>query len=70
MLGDKVISSMNFNRLKHQLTNKKNPVLVVPELVIEYSWSYEEIVEIGYDKFIDALKAKIDEALVATLLKH
>ncbi len=70
MLDDKVISSMNFNRLKHQLTNKKNPVLVVPELVIEYGWRYEEIVEIGYDKFIDALKAKIDEALVATLLKH
>mgnify|MGYP004483130623 CR=1 FL=1 len=69
MLNDKVISISNFERLKCQLVNKKNRVLVVPEIIIEYCWNYDEISKIGYDLFIDEVKLKLDETLNAVSLK-
>lgn len=69
MFNDKVISISNFERLKCQLENKKNRVLVVPEIIIEYCWNYDEISKIGYDLFVDEVKSKLDEALNATSLK-
>ena len=64
-----VIPLSNYERLKNQLAGKKNPVLVVPEIIIEYSWSYDELSIIGLEDFVNIAKSKIDEALIAMRLK-
>ncbi len=69
MFGDGVIPFSNYEKLKKQLTGKKNPVLVVPEIIIEYSWSYEELSIMGLEAFVNVVKSKIDEALIAMRLK-
>lgn len=69
MFDDGVIPLSNYERLKNQLTGKKNPVLVVPEIIIEYSWFYDELSIMGLEDFVNIAKSKIDEALIAMRLK-
>ncbi len=69
MLSDGLICEENYEKVKTQLTNKINPVLVVPEIVAEYSWTYDEVANLGIDVFAVCLKEKLEEALKAALLK-
>lgn len=63
MLNDEFITRENFECLKGQLEGKRNPVLVVPEILIEYGWSYEEASKMGLDSFRNELKDKISKTL-------
>lgn len=69
MLNDKIITKQNYDNLKQQLKNKKNSVLVVPEIIIEYGWTYEEAASFGIDSFIKELSNKIEITLSAMKLK-
>lgn len=69
MLNDKIITKQNYDNLKQQLKNKKNSVLVVPEIIIEYGWTYEEAASFGIDSFIEELSNKIEITLSAMKLK-
>lgn len=52
MLNDNFITKENYNRLKNQLENKRNPVIVVPEIAIEYGWTYEEVSMMGLEALL------------------
>ena len=69
MLDDGVISIDGFKEIEKRLIGKKNPVLVVPEIILEYSWNYEEILLMKEEGFINSLKEKLSEALKTFMLK-
>lgn len=70
MLKDEIMTEENFKRLKNQLTGKKNLVFVVPEINIVLKWSYDEIVSLSKELFMNNLKHRIDEILIAMKLKN
>ncbi len=70
LYDDKVIDEQTFLSLKEHLTGKKNPVLVIPEILLEYKWTYDEIVSLGQEGFIKSIKDKLEEALIAVNLKE
>ncbi|MBQ9558088.1 MAG: hypothetical protein IJU94_05715 [Clostridia bacterium] len=61
MLNEGIITE--YDEIKNRLHGKKNDVLVIPELIFEPEWSYEEIGEMGEEGFADAIKEKINIAL-------
>ena len=54
---------------KRNKKKKKNPVLVIPEIIVEYGFSYEEASTLGIDAFAAELKKKIDDTLKSFKLK-
>lgn len=66
LLDDKIITQENFSALSSKLSGKKNPVLVVPEIYVEYGWTYEELSNIGFDQFVFDLNEIIHKVLVST----
>lgn len=70
MLNDGLITKDNCDALKRQLNGKKNPGLVIPEIIVEYSYSYEEASTLGIDDFIAELKKKIDDTLKSFKLNN
>lgn len=69
MLDDGFITKDNYVALKRQLNGKKNLVLVIPEIIVEYGFGYEEASALGIEAFIDELKKKIDETMMSFKLK-
>lgn len=69
MLEDGFIKKDNYDALKRQLNGKKNPVLVIPEIIVEYGFSYEEASTLGIDAFAAELKKKINDTLTSFKLK-
>lgn len=69
MLNDEVISIDGFKKIEKRLIGKKKPVLIVPEIILEYSWSYEEILSMKEEGFVNSLKEKLSEALRAFKFK-
>lgn len=69
MLEDGFIKEDNYDALKRQLNGKKNPVLVIPEIIVEYGFSYEEASTLGIDAFAAELKKKINDTLTSFKLK-
>lgn len=67
MLKDGIIG--NYDALKKQLNGKKNSVLVIPEIIVEYGWRYDEASTLGIDAFAAELKKKIDSTLKSFKLK-
>lgn len=53
----------DYNDIDTFLEGKVNDVLVVPELLFEPEWTYEEIGEMGEENFIKEIKGKINYAL-------
>ena len=56
------------NRIKEQFSNEQRVVSIVPELSINYGWTYEEASTMGLEKFTDELKNKIDKVLLSMKL--
>ena len=53
----------DYNDIATYLEGKVNDVYVVPELIFEPEWTYEEIGEMGEENFIKEIKGKINYAL-------
>lgn len=68
MFDDGFILQENYKRLKNYLENKRNKVTIVPEILIEYGWTYEEVSMMGLEVFAKELKNKINDTLVAMKL--
>ncbi len=68
MLDDGFILQENYKRLKNYLGNKRNKVTIVPEILIEYGWTYVEVSMMGLEAFAKELKNKINDTLVAMKL--
>lgn len=51
-----MISKEDFDRLQGRLSGRKNPVEVVPEIIVEPSWSYEEAAQLGLEGFAPEIK--------------
>jgi hypothetical protein len=58
----------DFLKLRSQILGKSNPVEVIPEITMQYSWAYEEAAAMGLDGFIAELKKSLAEALATMRL--
>lgn len=63
MLDDGKIDDGKYKEIENKLKNKTNKVIVVPEISLYYSWTYEEAGKLGLKGFANALKEKLNEAL-------
>lgn len=63
MYDDGKINIGQLNKIKGRLMDKKNPILIVPEITFIFSWSYEEAAELGLARFGQALREKLNIAL-------
>lgn len=66
LLSERIITQENYNALSSRLSGKKNPVLVVPEIYVEYVWTYEELSEMGFDGFVSDLNETLRGTLLST----
>ena len=49
--------------MNRRFSGKKNPVLVIPEISLVFSWSYEEAANIGLEQLGKSIKEKVDLSL-------
>ena len=63
MLSDGKISSEELENMNRRFSGKKNPVLVIPEISLVFSWSYEEAANIGLEQLGKSIKEKVDLSL-------
>lgn len=57
--SDDIISNEDFEILRKQLIGKRNKILVIPEIEIYYNWNYEDMAQMGFEKFSKDVKNKI-----------
>ena len=60
---DGFITHEKYESMATYFDNIKNDVSVVPEIILEPRWKYEEIAEMGIDGFAEEIKKKVYEAL-------
>lgn len=63
MMDDGIITADDYNSIYNYFIGRNYEVLVVPELLFEPEWTYEEIGEMGEENFIKEIKGKINYAL-------
>jgi hypothetical protein len=69
ILSDGYMKDDDFQKLIAYLSNKKNPVCVIPEITMNYFWTYKEVSDLGFDSFLNELKGGYEEALNTMKLK-
>lgn len=57
--SDDIISNEDCEILRKQLIGKRNKILVIPEIEIYYNWNYEDMAQMGFEKFSKDVKNKI-----------
>lgn len=69
LYSDKKINKDKLDCIYRRFAGKKNPVLVIPEISILFSWSYEEATNLGINELGKSIKEKVDIALTEMKLK-
>ena len=63
MADSGLIKADKCKKMKEYFQTKSNDVLVVPEIIVEPRWTYEEIGNMGMNGFAKTIKEKLDEII-------